>query len=439
MLNANLKIIEKLKNFVHTVDTDPKLLEQFRTSPAHFTRSRKLPFSCLVIFICRLCKRTLSVELERFLSDINSPLQCSVSALCQQRSKLCGTFFYSWNNVLCYYFYLFYGNAVKRWKGFRVIAADGSTIPFVDTPDLRQYFGASSNQAKSYVVGRTFYLYDVLNQLILHAELGPCHHSEQRMAARQIDNLEHDMLMIYDRGFYSYRMIAMHSWKERAIKFVIRANNNYNQIKDFIASGQQSTIVKMAPGYDAIQQMSSLGYKVTAATTIEIRLVRVALKDKIEVLATNLWEHEGYDTNEFKQLYALRWGIETNIGLQKNLLQLESFSGRKIQTVLQDFYATLFTANLHSLLIKDGQQQLDKQSNQKKYPLKVNNNKAQGELRRKIVALFFDINPIEVLKQLTSYFIKSPLPVRKGRVFERVKKNKHAGKHRTFLNYKLAY
>lgn len=49
----------------------------------------------------------------------------------------------------------------------------------------------------------------------------------------------------------------------------------------------------------------------------------------------------------------MRWGIETNIPLQKNIIQLESFSGLSVAAVEQDFYATVFMANLLSILIKD--------------------------------------------------------------------------------------
>ena len=75
-----------------------------------------------------------------------------------------------------------------------------------------------------------------------------------------------------------------------------------------------------------------------------------------EVLITNLWEEEGYDASRFKELYFMRWGIETNISPQKNIMQLESFSGLTVKAVEQDFYATVFTANLHAGLIKDAQQ-----------------------------------------------------------------------------------
>src|SRR5688572_30521137 len=116
MLTVNVKIIQELKNFVHQAAADPSLLAFFRSCDKDFSRNRKLPFYSLVILITRLCKKTLSVELDQFFEDGGMDQHCSVSALSQQRSKLNGFFFYCWNHLLCERFYSLYQKAVKRWK-----------------------------------------------------------------------------------------------------------------------------------------------------------------------------------------------------------------------------------------------------------------------------------------------------------------------------------
>lgn len=390
--------------------------------------------------ITRLCKKTLSVELEQFFEEMGVNMTCSVSAFSQQRHKLNASFFYCWNSVLCYYFYLLYGNSVKKWKGYRVMAVDGSTISLTNTPSLNAYFGGQRNQGCSFTVGKTLYCYDVLNELIVHSWLGPYRYGEVPAAYRQTEWLEDDMLMIYDRNFCSYKMMALHLWQEKEIKFVIRAKENLLLIQSFIASGQSSAVVQMRPTAEAIKELRQSGYIVTKETLLMIRLVRVELGDSIEVLATNLWEEEGHSASEFKDIYFMRWGIETNISFQKNVQQLESFSGLRVNTVLQDFYATVFMSNLHTLLIKEAQQTIDKKSCIKKYPMRVNKNKTFGKLKKRLVSLFFNKNPIAILQYLHDHFIKHDLPVRKGRSFERIRKNPQSkSKYRTFSNFKPSY
>ena len=138
----------------------------------------------------------------------------------------------------------------------------------------------------------------------------------------------------------------------------------------------------------------------------------------------------------------MRWGVETNIGFQKNVEQLESFSGQSVACVSQDFYATVFTANMHSLLIKDAQQSIDHNEQEPvwKYPMKINKNKSFGHLKLYLVGLFLTEDIGSILQKLQDIFVKDIVPVRKGRTFPRVRKDRRTrGKYRTFTNFKPSY
>jgi glutaredoxin len=268
----------------------------------------------------------------------------------------------------------------------------------------------------------------------------PYRYGEVPMAYDAVDQLEEDMLVIYDRNFCSYKMFALHLWAEKEIKFVIRGRENHNVIKDFITSGKQTAIIYLSPSKVAIDGLKESGFIITKHTLLKVRLVRVDLEKTIEVLVTNLWEEEGHPDSEFKALYFLRWGVETNISIQKNILQMEAFSGLTVESVEQDFYATVFMTNLHSVLIKDAQTSVDISATNRKYPMKVNRNKSFGKLKVSLIALFNDNDVEHILKVLHYHFIRNILPVRKNRSFERVTKNKQSkSKHRTFSNFKPAY
>jgi hypothetical protein len=441
MLGSNLKIIRELKDFLSFITQDPDLLSVFCTVPNGFTRKRKLHFERLVLLIAKLCKKTLDVEIESFFEDIEIPDRCSVSAFCQQRMKLSPMFYSVWNKLLCASFYYYYGNKVKRWKGYRLIAGDGSNVSLVCTPALKSHFGGQSNQQGSFVQGKAFYLYDVLNQLILDANLQPYRIGELSMAYPMINGyLQEDMLMIYDRNFCNYKMVALHQFHEKEIKFVIRANEHRNIIKSFLASGLKSNIIYLSPTPSAIAGLAQCGYKIEKTSLLKVRLVRVELENSVEVLMTNLYEEEGYCCDEFKDLYFKRWGIETNISFQKNILRLEAFSGLSPVSVMQDFYATAFISSLFSILTREAQQTLDNQLDATKYPLKINSNKSYARLRANLIALFTNSKPETILKILDKHFIRAPLPVRKNRKFIRKVKNKQSkSKHKMFMNYKPAF
>jgi len=440
MFETNLKIIDELKQFISLVNEHPEVLEKFTTSPTAFTRKRKLSFPRLILLIGKLCKKTLSVELDKFFEEFDLKITCTVSAFTQQRKKLLPLFYKAWNEILLLSYYHHYGEQVKRWKGYRLIAADGSNVSLVNTVALQQYFGGQANQQCSYVQAKTFYYYDILNALTIAAQIEPYRTGELPIAYSNVNKLQSDMLTIYDRHFFNFKMMALHLWQKPKAKFLIRAKDSSSVVKSFIQSKAGSAVVELAITSSALAELPKSGYAVDKNTTIKVRFVRVELPDSIEVLATNLWKEEGHAEQEFKALYFQRWSIETNIGVQKNIFQLESFSGLSVRSVLQDFHATVFSNNLHAVLIKDAQQSVDSSEVKRKYPLKINNNKSHGKFRSSLVELFRTNEPANILQKLHNYFIRDALPIRKGRSFPRIVKNKQSkSKHKTFMNYKPAF
>lgn len=440
MNEANLKIIARLKRFLTVTSFYKELSQKFSVSDQDFIRNRKLPFDKVVLFITKLCKKSLSIELETFFEEIGSEMQCSVSAFSQQRVKLKPDFFCCWNKLLQKCFYLYYGTAVKRWKGYRIVAADGSTVSLINTPSLSNYFGGQSNQFVSFVQAKTFYHYDVLNEIILLADIKPYRCGEMNMAFKLTEEIPEDTVTIYDRNFSNYKMVALHLWQGKERKFVIRAKETQNRIKTFIQSGAHSRVVDMQPTSCAIAGLKKSGFEITKDTLVKVRLVRIELPNSVEVLMTNLWEEDGHLTEEFKDLYFMRWGVETNISIQKNILQLESFSGLTACSVLQDFHATVMMCNLHSILIKEAQQTVENTLTKRKHPIKINRNKAIGRLKANLLHLFTSRDPLSILQKLHDYFIKNVQPVRKGRSFQRIRKNVQSkSKYKTYANFKPSY
>lgn len=441
MIEANLKIINELKEFLKLVLKVPKLREVFFNNCQNFTRNRKLSFENLVLFLINLSKKSLSIELKEFfglLSTDYSP--CSKSAFCQQRKKLRHYFFKVWNELLITSFYRYYQENVKRWNGFRLWGIDGSTLYLINKKEVREYFGVQSNKHAEIPMARAMYIYDVLNNLVVFSEIYPIKYSEHAVFPKWIEKLPEDVIGIYDRGFASFKIMFLHIYQEKGKKFVIRLPIKSKEVRKFVASGKRSKIVNFNATYDAIEQLYDLGYVVTSETSIKVRLIRVELGNgKIEVLATNLYEEKDYCAELFKELYFKRWGIETSIGIQKNYLQIEIFSGQTVETIHQDFYASIFTLNLHSLLIKQCDEDIEKINQKRKHEYKINRNVTLGFLKGEIVKIFINYEPEEIIKRLKKEFIKAIEPIRPNRTYPRkVKLKRMKGKYQTFTNYKRA-
>jgi hypothetical protein len=128
MVEANLQIIEELKNFLNTVSCEADVRKLFTGLDVDFSRERKLRLNMLVSLIINLPKRSLSIEIQEFFDSLAEGSKASTkSAFSQQRTKLSALFFRVWNQWLVDGFYNYYGEKVKRWRGLRVQAVDGST------------------------------------------------------------------------------------------------------------------------------------------------------------------------------------------------------------------------------------------------------------------------------------------------------------------------
>ena len=118
-----------------------------------------------------------------------------------------------------------------------------------------------------------------------------------------------------------------------------------------------------------------MGFTISKHTPITIRMVKIVLDTgETEVLVTNVYDTDIYTQEDLKEVYHLRWGIETYYGYIKEELQLGKFSGIRQICIEQDFAANLFLFNLQRLIEKQTEPYVETISNKRKYRYKVNKN-----------------------------------------------------------------
>jgi hypothetical protein len=352
MVHTNVKIIEELKSFLNVVIEDPETKALFTTNPADFSRDRKLPLRKIIGMLINLPKRSLSIELQSFFESLEqSDFCCTKGAFSLQRTKLKPIFFKVWNDFLVKSFYGFYGDDVKRWEGFRLMAVDGSNVSVVNKPEVVDHFGSADNQFGGVPMARVMQIHDVLNDLTIWGDIFPRKCSENAIIASHIRHLPEDSLTLFDRGYPSYSLIYLLVNQESPRHFLMRCKTTFsNEVKNFVASKQNDIITTIYPSLESIERLREHGYIVTQRTGIKIRMVKVILPDgEIEVLLTNLYD-KTFTVKKLSDLYFMRWKIETTYGKQKNQLQMEIFSGHRVVCIEQDYAAGLFVANLQSII-----------------------------------------------------------------------------------------
>ena len=440
MVEANLKIITELKLFLEIAATDPEIRQLFTDKASDFSRDRKLPFEKLVSMLINLPKRTLSIEIQEFFENIGTPeLSCTKGAFSLQRVKLKPVFFKLWNQWLVDNFYYWYGPNVKQWNGFTLLAVDGSTGYLFNKGDIMKHFGTQCNQYMEVPMTQVMQIQDVLNDLTLWSDIYPANEPEQHIMADNIHRVPPGSLTLFDRGYPSYTLMYLLLNQEQPRHFVMRCRSNFNNaVKDFLRSSKHSKIIELKADKRTIEQLKMYGFILTANTTIKVRMVKINLPTGAqEVLLTNLYDETIYNLQELKELYAMRWRIETTYNKQKNQQQMEIFTGHKVICIEQDYAAGIFTANLQSLIEKQTDQYVQRISKNRKHNYKINKNVCWAALKHRVVKLFLEEDTISILVHLQKAFERNLEPVRLGRSYPRVTKAKRTkGKYQTFINYR---
>ena len=385
--------------------------------------------------------RSLSAEIESFISFVRQTIKekeirCfTKSAFVQCRKKIKPEVFKHLSDHLIDEFYTDNDASINLWNGFRLLAVDGSRLTLPDTKELEAQYGRTKNQTDTGVVqARVSVLYDVLNKFAIDGSLSALSVGEGSLALNHLAFSKPADLIIYDRGYPSFELMYEHF--QRDIDFLIRVKTDFsNVIRHFYQSELDTDIVKIYPGKNT--KLSDKSY--SKDTFREVRLVRVDLSSgETEILITSLFDAEKYPNSLFKELYYLRWGIETFYDEIKNKMNVEHFSGYSQQSVLQDFYAVLFVSNAQSLIVGEINDELADESARKKYQYKVNNSLSYCFLKNRIITLFFsDWEMSIIISELKELFKKHIVPVRPNRKYDRkTGKYRRKEKHKSLKNRK---
>jgi len=369
-------------------------------------------------------RKSLVIEIHNFV-DHFSTLPCkrinefTSSAYVQARKKIKAEVFEALTSVLVQEFYTDNELGVKKWKGFKLLGIDGSTVNLPWTDAVAEKYGYAKNQTgNTNVQARVSVLYDVLNRIAIDGSLNARSTSERNLALVHLEQCTSSDLVIFDRGYYSFDFLE----GLEQINVVFRLKSDLKAVKQFIESGKRSKLVEMSDS----NYISKKGKTPPARKPIKVRLVRVELPNgEIEVLATSLICAQKYPSSIFKDLYFQRWKVETYYDELKNKLKVECFTGYSDKALQQDFHAALFISNIQSIIVNEMEDELTQETQKRKLSYKVNTNLSYGFLKNKIITLLFSENEIgTTIEELKRLFKKYPIPIRPNRSFKRNKQRR---------------
>ncbi|SEW43065.1 IS4 family transposase [[Clostridium] fimetarium] len=357
MQNYISSVKEILSDTIKEMSAIPWLFT--KTPESDFSRKRKLDFETFFNFFLSMEGKSIGVEL---LEHFNfSPETATVSAFNQQRSKILPEAFE-------YLFHEVSGQIYKpkRYDEYSLIACDGSDLNIArNSKDSTTYFQCTPTD-KGFNQLHLNTIYDLKNRMYMDAIIQNGTQENEYAACIQMierSSITEQVILIADRGYENYNLFAHADHK--GWKFVIRAKDihsngitsglhiseegEFDKDFSFLLTRKQTKDIHSQPGkykfMPSCQKFDYLPVGSKETYAISFRVVRFLIgEDSYETIITNLDRSE-FSPDKIKDIYHLRWGIETSFRELKYAIGLTSFHSKKVDYIKQEIFARLLLYN----------------------------------------------------------------------------------------------
>ncbi len=400
-------------------------------NPHALIRRRKMPLEDLIYSMINRKGLTLKLELRNYMKTTHPGTEISKPGYLKQRMKLNPDAFKYLYQLHNKNFYSDLEIEPYTYKGYIILAADGSDINIPTTPEtIEKYGNASKKGGKPCAQIGLGCIYDVLNRFVLDSSINQVKFDEMRVAQEQLATIKETIgerypyMVIMDRGYPSTP--AFLKFIDDGIYFVARLkNSDYKAEQKALTSNDEDVEIMLTKS----RRRNYIGKKEEAIMmsreSFSLRMVRVCIDDgKSEILATNL-PRDVFPEKCFGEIYHMRWGIETAYEVLKDRLKIENFTGIKPTLIEQDINSTIYVSNLAEDIICDIEESnLEHLKNGYKHTMQLNRNISIGLLKNDLIYILIETDAkrkTELLQALYDEIRKNVVPIRPNRHYKRTK------------------
>jgi hypothetical protein len=320
------------------------------------------------------------------------------------------------------------------WKGYQLIAFDGSTISLPPSAQIKKIFGIFAQTVKGTktCMAQVLICFDVLSNYVLASKIDKMEVGEKSLLRMMLPEIKAtNAIFILDRGFGNFSICKM--FEKQNFKYCIRLST---QISSFAKTAMNCAESDFITFWEPSEmERSNCKQHRQDTTAIKVRVSKVLLDTgEIELLVSNLFDAGAINDTEMKQLYFMRWGIEEGIKKLKPKMKLEHFGCRKMEGIYQEFYAHIFMMNVVAIMGNEAQQSIDVKVKERKRKYKYNWQNAYRHVRDKIIVLLNSRNIYKTIKELIKKIESSIVAIVPDRAFSREKQSSR--KSRLFQCYK---
>ena len=323
-----------------------------------FTRDRKLSLETMLKIIISMQGGSINRELY----DYDKTIDVTSSAFVQQRDKITPEMFR--------YIFREYNKACKNdklYKGYRLLAVDGSDVNIAYNPDGETYMPNGDNN-KGFNQFHLNAMYDVLNRVYTDCIIQPKPKCNETGACTQMvrNNTFDKAILLADRGYASLNLLETIHRKDN-IDYLFRVKNEWltetkalplkeldteitfelrtsatKEDKKLFAEGKAKWISGKSK-FGKYKKSTNWDYE--SPFTMTLRIVRFKITyDTYETIVTSLNRFE-FPLAEIKKLYHLRWQIENSFRDLKYSVGLVNFHAKKETAIMAEIFARLILYN----------------------------------------------------------------------------------------------
>ena len=224
------------------------------------------------------------------------------------------------------------------YRGFRVMALDGSCMDVADEAANAAFFGypGASRGQSAFPQARLLGLVECGTHVVTAAEVAPYGRSEQAMAAQLLPaKLRPDMLVLADRNFFGFKLWQLACASGARLVWRVKADRKL-PVEQMLSDGSYLSTV-----FDSEDRRRSAG-QVVRVIDYELRDSATPTEDSYR-LVTNILDPAQAPALELAALYHERWEIEGVFDEFKTHLRANStvLRSKTPELVLQELWGLL--------------------------------------------------------------------------------------------------
>ena len=416
--------------------------ELTRNKPTDFTRKRKIGPKELIIY--NMNKKGLSSKMEEYhFFKITGYESISTPGMLKQREKLNPEIFRHLNDGLLNVYYKDCKEEMKLYNGYLLTATDGSEFEIPNTKTSKESFGSTTSgykKTENVARAKVSIVIDILNKFVLDICIAKHRTNDMKLSKIHRNQIiskfrDYKIINIKDRGYTSLE--DMYYSINNNIKFIQRLDSKTFS-KEISQMKSNDEEIEIQYEYNRIKYLKKTAPELYQyyldGNTIKLRAIKINLETETEteILLTNL----DFTYEEMKELYKLRWSIESTYHQLKENLKIETISSGKEVIVKQEILSQMLVYNIAQSHINVAESKITQEKY--KHEMKINHNMAMGLLKDYFIYIIMEEKAekrLLLMDEFEQLIAKYLCPIRKNRKYKinkQIKNKHHINKRKTF-------